>query len=133
MRACIALRPRNWWGLACHRRDFWHSSSALVCIAVLTVGTTASLHQADRIESYAGRPTGGERALQNTVAEVPDDQKRPFKVAFYYDLGPTQEQEIVEYTQGTLMPAAASVLCRWIRVRACSCRQLSTLIMILLL
>lgn len=53
------------------------------------------------------------------LTEVPEGQKRPFKVAFYYELDPIVAQDVVEYIQDTLMPTIASLLGRWIRVRLC--------------
>lgn len=51
------------------------------------------------------------------LAEVPDEQKRPLKIAYYNAMDPTQSEETVEYVMGTIMPAAATLLGRFVRVR----------------
>eukprot|EP00892_Ulva_mutabilis_P001828 jgi/Ulvmu1/11646/UM008_0050.1 len=51
------------------------------------------------------------------LAEVPDELKRPFKLAYYNAMDPTQTEETVQYVMGTIMPAAASLFRRFIRVR----------------
>lgn len=54
-----------------------------------------------------------------TPVPVPADSsgKRPFKMAFYYNLEAGDPLDVVEYVQQTLLPAAASLLGRWLRVR----------------
>lgn len=51
------------------------------------------------------------------LAEVPDAQKRPLKIAFYNAMDPTQSEETVEYIMGRIMPSAVRLLGRYIRVR----------------
>ena len=57
------------------------------------------------------------------LSDAPEDAKRPFKAAFYYNFDPVEPLEIVEYLRDTVMPTVASLLGRWIRVRIdiCSC------------
>lgn len=51
------------------------------------------------------------------LAEVPDAQKRPLKIAFYNAMDPSQSEETVEYIMGRIMPSAVRLLGRYIRVR----------------
>eukprot|EP00892_Ulva_mutabilis_P001587 jgi/Ulvmu1/11429/UM076_0003.1 len=51
------------------------------------------------------------------LAEVPDTQKRPFKLQWYTQFDPSATQEFRDFVTGTIMPAAASLLGRFVRVR----------------
>lgn len=120
MCACLSLRPRGRRDRAArHAGGPWHALCSLLCAAVLTVCDATSPYDsvlAD-VSNFAGGRNNGGRSLQNAGGEIPEEQKRPLKVAFYYDLGPTPP-DIAEYIQETLMPAAASLLSRWLRVRS---------------
>lgn len=49
--------------------------------------------------------------------EAPDSEKRPFKVAFYFDLDPNEAADVAAYIRETVVPSVASLLGRWVRVR----------------
>lgn len=62
----------------------------------------------------ASRMSSDRRQLST---EAPESEKRPFTVAYYYDFGPVEDPVLVSHVQDELMPAVASLLGRWLRVR----------------
>lgn len=78
-----------------------------------TPGSTRSLQNAPQASLSVSRQGDGTLRL----SEVSDSEKRPFRIVYYYRFDASESQENREYIEGELMPAAASYLRRWIRVR----------------
>lgn len=109
----------------------------LLCVVAFFDGRAACAHPATPRDDDATAGGAGGRSLLDaqspavtvslrddgmlTLSEAPESAKRPFKVAFYYNFNPVDPPELVEYLRDTVMPTVASLLGRWIRVRADIC------------
>lgn len=141
MRSTPAQHPQHG---ACCCRILKLAVVAIIYLASAAAGLTgtkssAADGQPSSLNFHEGSTGGQQRALLNAqsrpaavvrrsdgtlrLAEAPEGQKRPFKMAFYYDFDPAESPDVVEYIQETLVPAAASLLGRWIRVRLSSLKS----------
>ena len=53
------------------------------------------------------------------LPDVPDMEKRPFRLATYYRFRPEDSQALIDVVQDELLPTVATLLSRWLRVRLC--------------
>ena len=94
-------------------------AAILILIPVLCQASAKALEVSD--PSF-GEQTG-RRSLLNSdgtasLAEVPDSEKRPFKIASYYQFRDGEREDVIAYVEETIVPTVSSLLGRWVRVRA---------------
>ena len=67
----------------------------------------------------AGEPKAGNKTMDGGLSfrPAPDGVERPFKIAFYNAMDLSQSEDMVKYVMGELVPAAASLYRRHMRVR----------------
>lgn len=50
------------------------------------------------------------------LAEIPDSDKRPFRIAVYYRFRDGEDQDVMDYIQDFVIPTMQSLTARWLRV-----------------
>ena len=82
-----------------------------------STGVTRDKRRQDRLGSPESG--AGSHAMDGGLSlnPAPDGVERPFKIAFYNAMDLSQSEDVVKYVMGELMPAAASLYRRHMRVR----------------